>query len=80
MSNFRNTIVTDDDGQFMVAAFDTMHIPIEKRGTKWMIILNDYISYPMNEDVKWIHKGDERGFYRIDKLVWEDEKTVVYLA
>ncbi|MNJ90160.1 hypothetical protein D3C87_77540 [compost metagenome] len=75
----QNSIQTEEDNQFFFSSEDTIHTPINQRGPKMVITLNGYLLYSVDTSYFWRHKGEEKGIYKITKLIWENGKTILYI-
>ncbi|MDF2534023.1 MAG: hypothetical protein K0R18_180 [Bacillales bacterium] len=72
-------IVTKSDEQIFVELNDFHGMPIEQRGPKLTITVDGYVPYPMHTLIRWMHKDEERGMYKIYKSIWENGKTKIYI-
>lgn len=75
----QTAIQTEEDAQFFFGGGDTIHTPLNQRGPKMIITLNGYLLYNVDTSYTWRHKGEEKGIYKITKLIWENGKTTLYI-
>lgn len=79
LREFNWVIVTKKEEQVSFEVNDTINTPLEKRGFQLTITKNGYREYPMDTPIRWIHMGEEKGMYKIYKLIWEEGTTKIYI-